>query len=60
MAVYLPICLNIALLVAPFFPPAKGKEEYSFWYGTFAVVGIATFVTSILLEEITRTNMHTV
>lgn len=41
-AVYLPIGLNIALLLAPFFPPQKGREEYPFWYGTYAVVGVAT------------------
>ncbi|KAF2673697.1 methionine permease [Microthyrium microscopicum] len=48
LAVYLPIGLNIALLAAPFFPPAEGREEYSLWYGTYAVVGISTVVIAVL------------
>jgi hypothetical protein len=47
-AVYLPITLNIALLLAPFFPPSEGKEEFTFWYGTYAVVGVATIVIAVL------------
>jgi amino acid transporter len=43
-AVWLIICLSLALMAAPFFPPKQGKEEFSFWYGTYAVVGIAMSV----------------
>jgi amino acid transporter len=42
IAVCLPIALNLSLLLAPFFPPEEGREEYPFWYGTYAIVGIAT------------------
>jgi amino acid transporter len=47
-AVYLPIALNVALLLAPFFPPLEGKEEFTFWYGTYAVVGMGTIVIAVL------------
>jgi amino acid transporter len=46
-AVYLPICLSFALLLAPFFPPDAGKAEFKFWYGTYAVVGIATIMLAV-------------
>jgi amino acid transporter len=48
LAMYLPIVLNLALLLAPFFPPAEGKEEFSFWYGTYAVVGVGTVIAAVL------------
>jgi amino acid transporter len=47
-AVYLPICLSFALLLAPFFPPSDGKNEFVFWYGTYALVGVATVVLAVL------------
>jgi amino acid transporter len=47
LAVYLPICLSFALLLAPFFPPDAGKAEFKFWYGTYAVVGIATIMLAV-------------
>jgi len=47
-AVYVPMTLSVALLLAPFFPPAAGKREFAFWYGTYAVVGIGTVVLAVL------------
>jgi amino acid transporter len=47
-AVYLPIGLSFALLLAPFFPPADGKEEFVFWYGTYALVGIGTVIIAVV------------
>ena len=41
-AVCLPILLSAALLLAPFFPPGDCKQEFPFWYGTYAVVGAGT------------------
>ena len=43
-AVWLIICLSLALMAAPFFPPPRGREEFTFWYGTYAVVGIGMYV----------------
>ena len=39
-AVYFRIVLCVALIAAPFFPPKDGKSDVSFWYATYAVVGI--------------------
>jgi amino acid transporter len=47
-AVYLPIGLSCALLLAPFFPPSDGKGEFVFWYGTYALVGIGTVIIAVL------------
>ena len=47
-AVYVPMTLSFALMLAPFFPPAAGKREFAFWYGTYAVVGIGTAVLAVL------------
>jgi amino acid transporter len=47
-AVYLPIFLAASLLLAPFFPPAKGKNEFVFWYGTYALVGIGSVLLAVL------------
>lgn len=46
--VYVPTILSLALLLAPFFPPSASKEEYAFWYGTYAVVGIGTVLLAVL------------
>jgi amino acid transporter len=46
-AVYLPIVLAASLLLAPFFPPAKGKNEFVFWYGTYALVGIGSVLVAV-------------
>ena len=32
------------LLIMPWYPPAGGKGDVSFWYGTYVVVGIAILV----------------
>jgi len=47
-AVVVPLTLSLALLLAPFFPPADGKQEFAFWYGTYAIVGMATVVIAVL------------
>ncbi|KAF1991844.1 amino acid transporter [Aulographum hederae CBS 113979] len=47
-AVWLIIALSIALLAAPFFPPADGVGEFSFWYGTYAVVGTGILAFAVL------------
>ncbi|PVH69657.1 amino acid transporter [Cadophora sp. DSE1049] len=47
-AVYFRIALCVALIAAPFFPPKDGKSDVSFWYGTYAVVGIGIIVFAIL------------
>ena len=39
-AVLLRIGLSLALLIAPFFPPAE-KKNGDIWYATYAVVGIS-------------------
>ncbi|QDS71089.1 hypothetical protein FKW77_009078 [Venturia effusa] len=46
-AVYLPVLLAVSLLLAPFFPPAKGKNEFAFWYGTYAIVGIGSVLFAV-------------
>lgn len=46
--VFVPITLSLALLLAPFFPPPAGKQEYAFWYGTYAVVGTGTVLLAVL------------
>lgn len=38
--VWVIIGLAVCLMAAPFFPPEAGTEEFSFWYGTYAVVGL--------------------
>lgn len=47
-AVYLPVLLAASLLLAPFFPPAKGKNEFAFWYGTYALVGIGSVLLAVV------------
>ncbi|KAH7383448.1 amino acid permease-domain-containing protein [Cadophora sp. MPI-SDFR-AT-0126] len=47
-AVYFRIVLCVALIAAPFFPPKDGKSDVSFWYGTYAVVGIGLILFAIL------------
>jgi amino acid transporter len=47
IAVYLPIGLSCALLLAPFFPPSDGQGEFVFWYGTYALVGIGTVIIAV-------------
>jgi amino acid transporter len=39
-AVWLRIVTSIALLAAPFFPPADWKGDVDFFYATYAIVGI--------------------
>lgn len=35
------ICVQLYLLIMPWYPPAKGKADVSFWYGTYCVTGLA-------------------
>ena len=46
--VFVPSTLSLALLLAPFFPPSVGKQEFAFWYGTYAFVGVATVGIAVL------------
>jgi len=46
--VFFPSALSLALLLAPFFPPSGGKKEFAFWYGTYAIVGVATVGIAVL------------
>jgi hypothetical protein len=39
-AVWMRIAFCLALIVAPFFPPKDGKGDVSFFYATYAIVGI--------------------
>ncbi|KAF2205488.1 hypothetical protein GQ43DRAFT_362322 [Delitschia confertaspora ATCC 74209] len=47
-AVLLRIVLSIALLAAPFFPPAKKRSSGEIWYATYAVVGMGIIVFGIV------------
>lgn len=38
------ILVHTYLLVMPWYPPAGGKGDVSFWYGTYVVVGISILV----------------
>lgn len=38
------IMVHTYLLVMPWYPPAGGKGDVSFWYGTYVVVGISILV----------------
>jgi amino acid transporter len=40
-AVWLRCIICVALLAAPFFPPADWKGDVDFFYATYAIVGIA-------------------
>jgi len=40
-AVWLRIVICLALIAAPFVKPADGKGDVSFFYATYAIVGIA-------------------
>ena len=42
--VYLRIGISFVLVLAPFFPPKDGKGDVSFFYATYAIVGIAMYV----------------
>ncbi|OAQ77012.1 methionine permease [Purpureocillium lilacinum] len=46
-AVVLRLLLGVALLAAPFFPPSK-QPAGGFYYATYAIVGVAIFVGSLL------------
>lgn len=35
------ILVHLYLLVMPWYPPASGKADVSFWYGTYIVTGLA-------------------
>lgn len=48
-AVYVRVFVCLALLAAPFFPPADGKGDVSFFYATYAIVGIGMYVLIFLL-----------
>jgi hypothetical protein len=39
-AVWIRIFICLALIAAPFFPPAEGRGDVGFWYATYSVVGI--------------------
>ena len=39
-AVWFRIALCLALIAAPFFPPGAGTHDASFFYATYALVGI--------------------
>ncbi|KAL2363493.1 hypothetical protein RJZ56_003601 [Blastomyces dermatitidis] len=39
-AVWISIVFSIGLLAAPFFPPKDGKGDVSFFYATYAIVGV--------------------
>jgi hypothetical protein len=40
VAVIFNILIQLFLLVMPWWPPAAGKGDVSFWYGTYIVTGI--------------------
>jgi hypothetical protein len=35
------ICVQLYLLIMPWYPPPGGKGDVSFWYGTYCVTGLA-------------------
>lgn len=41
VALVFNILTQVFLLVMPWWPPAGGKGDVSFWYGTYVVVGVA-------------------
>lgn len=43
-AVWLRVVVCVALLSAPFFPPADGKSDVNFFYATYAIVGMGVYV----------------
>lgn len=43
-AVYIRILVCLVLLAAPFFPPVDGKGDVSFFYATYAIVGVGMYV----------------
>lgn len=45
IAIIFNILVQAFLLIMPWWPPAGGKGDVSFWYGTYVVVGIAILVT---------------
>ncbi|KAK2808512.1 hypothetical protein FQN50_004721 [Emmonsiellopsis sp. PD_5] len=47
-AVWISILFSIGLLAAPFFPPADGKGDVSFFYATYAIVGVAILIVAAL------------
>ncbi|PYH98118.1 methionine permease [Aspergillus ellipticus CBS 707.79] len=47
-AVWLRIAVCLALLTAPFFPPADGKSDVHFFYATYAIVGVAVILLGVL------------
>ncbi|KAE8449884.1 hypothetical protein EG329_007361 [Mollisiaceae sp. DMI_Dod_QoI] len=38
------ICVQLYLLIMPWYPPPGGKGDVSFWYGTYCVTGIAILI----------------
>lgn len=40
VAVFFNILVNFYMVVMPWYPPSKGRNNFSFWYGTSSVVGI--------------------
>ncbi|GKZ67805.1 hypothetical protein AnigIFM60653_001712 [Aspergillus niger] len=47
-AVWLRVVVCVALLSAPFFPPADGKSDVNFFYATYAIVGMGVIIFGIL------------
>ena len=46
-AAYIRIAFSVALLAAPFFPPAK-RPSHGMFYATYAIVGISMYVCTHL------------
>ncbi|KAL1969924.1 hypothetical protein VTN77DRAFT_7433 [Rasamsonia byssochlamydoides] len=47
-AVWLRVVVCIALLAAPFFPPADWRGDVDFFYATYAIVGVAIVLFGVL------------
>ncbi|PWY87397.1 methionine permease [Aspergillus heteromorphus CBS 117.55] len=47
-AVWLRVVVCLALLTAPFFPPADGKSDVHFFYATYAIVGVGVIILGVL------------
>ncbi|BDD63924.1 hypothetical protein MAP00_008779 [Monascus purpureus] len=47
-AMYVRILVRLVLLAAPFFPPADGKGDVSFFYATYAIVGVGILLFAVL------------
>ncbi|KAF2462096.1 amino acid/polyamine transporter I [Lineolata rhizophorae] len=47
-AVWIRMAICVALIVAPFFPPRDGAGDVSFFYATYALVGIGVMVSGFV------------